>query len=127
MKKSEIKENFGYRLIGSGYAKNSVVETLLLLPDKITDFVSKHCWFISSFEDGFAFVLKGTELKKGEYLIFLSDALLKESKPQITYTIIHEVGHVILGHRNGIGDFQTKKETERQEKEADEFVKKYLS
>ncbi len=127
MKKEEVKENFGYRLLGSKSMKNMVIETLLLLPEKIAVYVSKHCWFISSFEDGYAFVLKGTELKKDEYLIFLSDELLKESKFQIVYTIVHEIGHVILGHRNGIGVAQTREETRKQEKEADNFVRKYLN
>ncbi len=126
MKLLEIKQNFGYRLIGSKYMKSMVVNTVGILPHQIANIVSKNCWFISSFEDGYAFVIKGSEIKKGEYLIFLSDELLRESEDQIRYSIIHEIGHVVLGHRNGIGEPQTKDETRKQEKEADEFVKKYL-
>jgi len=126
MDAKQIKENFKYKLIGSDYMKRMVIKTLEIFPDDIADFVSKHCWFISSFEDGYAFVVKGDEIKKGEYLIFLSDELLKESDHQIHYSIVHEIGHVILGHKNSIGKVQSKKEVNKQEKEADEFVKKYL-
>ena len=106
--------------------KQMVFGSLQVFPDDIAHFVSKYCWFISSFEDGYAFVIKGDEIKKGEYLIFLSDELLKENEKQIYYTIVHEIGHVVLGHRNSIGEVQSKKDVKKQEKEADEFVKKYL-
>jgi len=106
--------------------KSVVVETLQLFPNKIADYVSKHCWFIGSFEDGYAFVIKGNEIKNGEYLIFLSDELLRENKHQIQYSIVHEIGHVILGHKNSIGEVLSKKEVTKQEKEADAFVKIYL-
>ena len=106
--------------------KRIVSETLLNFPPEIITFVTKHCWFISSFEDGWAFVLKGREIKKDEYIIFLSDELLRESEEQIRYTIAHEIGHVILGHRNSIGKVQSKKEVEKQERQAREFVIKHL-
>ena len=77
-------------------------------------------------EDGWAFTLRGDELKENEYLVFLSDELLNEDENQITWTIAHEIGHVILGHRNSIGEVQTKEEIKNQEKEADAFAKKYL-
>ena len=64
--------------------------------------------------------------KKDEYVIFLSDELLKEPAAQIHYTIAHEIGHVILGHKNSIGRLQSKSEIRKQEKEAHNFVKKYL-
>lgn len=45
---------------------------------------------------------------------------------KIHYSIAHETGHVILRHRNSILEKQRKKEIKRQEKEADNFAKKYL-
>lgn len=125
MKPKQIKKNFGYRLIGNRVMKKTVISILLNFPEEIINFISKNCWFISSFNDGWAFVLRGTDIKKNEYIIFVSDALLKENKTQICYTITHEIGHVILGHRNSIGTIQTKSEIRKQEKEADEFAKKY--
>lgn len=127
MNKSQVKENFKYRLIGSEFMKKLVVEILFLLPEKIALYVSKHCWIISSYEDGWAFVLRGKDIKNDEFVIFLSDELLKQNIYQIRYTIMHEFGHVVLGHRNSIGITQTKKEIRKQEKAADEFVMKYLS
>ncbi len=126
MNVSQIKNNFGYRLIGTTYMKKMVIKTLRIFPDEIINFVSKSCWFISSLEDGWAFVLRGKDIKKGEYVIFLSDELLRENPPQIHYTIAHEIGHVMLGHKNSIGKVQSKKEVKKQEKEAHNFVKRYF-
>lgn len=106
--------------------KKLVLQTLEFFPQTIIDFITSHVWFVSSFEDGWAFTLRGDELKKDEYLIFLSDELLREDESQIMWTIAHEIGHVMLGHRNSIGTSQTKAEIKRQESEADEFAKKYL-
>ncbi len=122
----KIKQNLKYRLIGSKYMKSMVIKTIRILPDEIANIISKQCWFVGSFEDGYAFVIRGDEIKKDEHLVFLSDELLKEKESQIMYSIVHEIGHVILGHRNSIGSIQSKAEIRRQEKEADEFSRKYL-
>ena len=103
-----------------------VVSALKKLPKKDSDFVLKHVWFVGSFTDGWAFTLRQEDLKRGEYLVFLSDELLAQSEGQIIYTILHELGHVLLGHKNSIGRVQTKAEVRRQEKEADEFAEKYI-
>jgi len=107
--------------------KSIVVKTILLFPKEIREKITKNVWFVSSFEDGWAFTLRGDELTKREHLIFLSDDLLNQDERQITFTTAHEIGHVILGHRNSILESQTKGEIKKQEKEADEFAKKYLS
>jgi hypothetical protein len=126
MNNRKVRKNFGYRLIGTGYMKKMVISTLLLFPLRIVNIISKHCWFISSFEEGWAFVLRGKDIRSNDYVIFLSDELLGSNVAQIRYTIAHEIGHVILGHRNSIGTLQNKKEITKQEKEAHDFVKKYL-
>lgn len=120
-------KSFGHRLIANNHTKKIIIKTILLLPEELINFVTKNCWFISSFEDGWAFVLKGNEIKNNEYLIFLSDELIRESEDQIRYTILHEIGHVILGHRNSIVEVQSKAEVRKQEKEADGFARKYLN
>ncbi|CAN5346544.1 hypothetical protein BH10PAT1_BH10PAT1_7920 [soil metagenome] len=106
--------------------KQMVLQTLTYFPIDIVEFVTSNCWFVSSFEDGWAFTLRGDELKKNEYLIFLSDELLREDEKQITWTIAHEIGHVILGHKNSIEEIQNKSEIKKQESEADAFAKEYL-
>lgn len=127
MRASEIKENFRYRLIGKPIIKRLIIKTLQVFPNEIADYISKHAWFISSFEDGWAFVLGAKDIKKDQSVIFLSDELLNESKEQIVYTIAHEIAHVMLGHSNSIGIVQTKMEIDIQEKAAHEFVEKYLA
>lgn len=125
-KTSIIKKSFGHKLIGTRFMKSVVAKAVSRLPDEMIDFVTKHIWLVGSFEDGWAFTLKHEDLKPGEYLIFLSDELLSEDESQIIFTILHEIGHVILGHRNSIGEVQTKAEIRNQEKEADAFAEKYF-
>jgi hypothetical protein len=122
----EIKNQFGHKLQGSKFMKSMVIKTLQFFPTEIINFITENCWFVSSFEDGWAFTLRGDELKKNEFLIFLSDELLAEDEKQIMWTIAHEIGHVILGHKNSIGAVQSKSEIKKQEDEADNFAKKYL-
>jgi hypothetical protein len=124
MKKLQAK--FGHKLQGSKFMKSMVIKTLQFFPEEIINFITASCWFVGSFEDGWAFTLRGDELKKNEYLIFLSDELLAEDEKQIMWTIAHEIGHVILDHKNSIGEVQSKSEIKKQEDEADEFAAKYI-
>lgn len=123
--KEEIAEKFGNKLVGKWLMKRSVVEALQKLPTEIVDYVTENVWFISSFDDAFGFVLTGEELQ-GKQLIFLSDELFSEPRAQIDYTIIHEIGHIMLKHRNAILKPQTRAEAEKQEYEADQFANRYL-
>lgn len=86
--------------------------------------ITKKCWFFASFDDAWAFVFTGNDLKN-QHLIFLSDELWRQNGEDIYHTIMHEIGHIVLGHRNSTFVHQTKQEIRRQEKEADEFAKKY--
>lgn len=123
---ARIHKALGYKLIGTKFLKEMVCQTLLIFPNETFDFITQHCWFVGSFEDGNAFTLRAGELKKGEYLIFLSDALFEQDEEQIRYTIAHEIGHVVLGHRNSIGKPQTRSEIRMQEREADAFARCFL-
>ncbi len=96
------------------------------MPEEIISFVTRTCWFMGSFEEAWAFTFTGNELKD-QHLVFLSDKLFTQDDSQIHWTIAHEIGHVYLGHRNSVLVKQSKKEIEKQEKEADEFVKKFTA
>lgn len=75
--------------------------------------------------DAWAFTFTGNDLKD-KHLIFLSDALLNQHPQQIIFSIAHEIGHVILKHRNSTLVRQTKQEIKKQEKEADAFAKQFI-
>ena len=122
----KIKKRFAGKLVGNSRMQNLVGETLLALPKEIVDFVTKNVWFVSSFDDSWGFVLRGDELKKGKFLVFLGDELFDQEKYDQHYTIAHEIGHVMLGHRNSIMELQSKNEVDEQEKEAYLFALKYL-
>jgi hypothetical protein len=120
-----VRKALGGKLIGNLFMREIVCKTLLLLPSQTIQEVCKTVWFVSSPEDSWAFTFRGSEIKDRS-LIFLSDELLRQDERQITYTLLHEVGHVVLRHRNSIGYRQTQSEIKRQEQEADRFAEAYL-
>lgn len=121
----EIRKAFGGRLVGKPKMQTLILETVSVLPPEIIEYVAKRVWFFSSSEDAWAYTFTGNDLKD-KHLIFLSDELFEEQKSQIMYTIAHEIGHIILGHKNSIHFKQTQSEINHQEREADLFAKKYL-
>ena len=116
---------FDGKLIGSQKMKDFVCETVAGMPKKIISKITKSCWFMSSMDEAFAYTFIGNDLKN-QYLIFLGDDLLSQDAGQIKYSIAHEIGHVILGHQNSVTHRQKRGEIALQEKEADEFAKKYI-
>lgn len=121
----EIYAAFEGKLVGTKRMKTYVCSTLARMPEEIIQHVTKNCWFISSMDDAWAFAFTGNDLTD-QHLIFLSDALMDERPEQIHYTIAHEIGHVMLNHRNSTLVHQTKREIQKQEKEADLFAKQFV-
>lgn len=121
----EIREAFDGRLVGKETTKRLICEVLLLFPEEIIDYVTEKVWFVSSFDDAWAFAVHGNELA-GKHLIFLSDELLEQSKEQKYWTVAHEIGHIVLKHKNAILQSQSASEIKIQEQEADQFASFYL-
>jgi Zn-dependent protease with chaperone function len=120
----KIYRAFDGKLIGNLRMKTFVCEVVSRLPAETQTYVTRTCWFIGSMEDAWAFAFTGNDLKD-QHLVFLSDELLAQSEQQIYYSIAHEIGHVVLQHRNSVLVQQTKAEIARQETEADVFAKQY--
>ena len=125
MDRDKIRQLFGGRLVGNIFMKEIVCKTLCLLPHEIVDYITRRVWILSSDSEAWAFTFTGNDLKD-KHLIFLSDELLSEDKSQIQFTLLHEIGHVILGHKNSINYKQTKAEINKQERQANQFAGKYL-
>lgn len=123
-REEEIYEAFEGKLIGHPQMQMYVCRTLAKMPKNIIKHITQKCWFLGSMVDAWSFAFKGDDLK-GQFLIFLSDELFLKYDDLIYYSIAHEIGHVMLNHRNSTFIKQGKKEIEKQEKEADEFAKKY--
>ncbi len=121
----EIYQAFDGKLHGSGAMKWAVCRTLAVMPEEVINHITADCWFLASTPDAFAFAFSGDDVA-GKHLIVLSDDLFAQSNEQIVYTIAHEIGHVILGHRNAIMAAQSKREIAQQEQEAHEFALRYL-
>lgn len=126
MESEAIIASYGGRLVGGKKTKKLVSETLQLLPDELVQELITGCWILTSTPNAWAYVFNGDDVV-GQRFIFLSDELLKQNKQQIQYTILHEVGHVILKHHNSINYRQTKWEIGKQEREADFFAKQFLT
>jgi hypothetical protein len=116
---------FQGKLVGSNFMKNQVCQTLSRFPNNIIYYITSNCWFFGSMEDAWAYTFTGNDLIN-QHIIILSDSLLEQNESQIEYTIAHEIGHVILKHKNSIFVRQDNLEVREQEKQADLFAKKYL-
>ena len=112
-------------ILGSKYAHKIILQTLSHFPKEIIDFVAKNVTFISSFDDATAYTLQKSDIKS-KYVIVVSDELLTQDEKQIIYTLAHEIGHTVLGHRNAFYKPQTKQAIKKQEKEASEFARRVI-
>jgi hypothetical protein len=122
----QIRRLMSGRLMGNTRVVNIICETLLLLPPETINYIVENVWFISSMQDAWAFTLTANDVKN-KHLIILSDELIHEGIKQIRYTILHEIGHMMMGHKNSIGYMQTKREIIHQEREADKFAMLYTA
>ncbi len=123
---TKVSKALGGKLVGRPQMKTYVCETILIFPPEIIEHITSHIWFLSSDEESWAYTFDGNDAKN-KHFIFLSPELFEEDKSQIMYTISHEIGHVLLKHKNSIGRQQTQSEIKKQELEADEFARKYLN
>lgn len=115
---------FEGKLVGNKKMIKYVLEILTKLPKNLQEFITKNVWFVTSFEDAWAFTFTGEDFKN-KHVIFLSEDLLTQDISQIHWTIAHEVGHVVLGHKNRFYDKFGREKVKKQEKEADNFAKRY--
>lgn len=121
----EVRKKFKGKLIGKMKMQKLVCTTLAEFPKDIIDFVTQNVWFASSFNKAWGYAFRGDDLS-GQFLIFLSDELFYEPEVNQQYEVAHEIGHVILRHKNLVMMVQSKVEIKRQEKEADQFARHYL-
>lgn len=119
-----IYRAFAGKLVGTPKMKVFVCETLSKMSADIISFVTRHCWFLSSMEDAWAFTFTGNDVAN-QHLIFLSDELFQQHPSQIFFTIAHEIGHVILKHRNSTIEKQPTREIRLQERAADLFANQF--
>ncbi len=124
-KLKDILHSFKGKVVGTPFMKLHITKTLAVFPEGVINFVTNNCWFMGSMENAWAFTFTGNDLKD-KHLIFLSDDLLNQDEAQIHWSIAHEIGHVILKHRNSTLIRQSREEIHQQEYEADEFARKYL-
>lgn len=96
---AEIQKAFGGRIVGNPYVRQMVIIAVSKLPEEHQEKITKNVWFFSSDEDAYGYAFN--------------------------YTILHEIGHIILNHKNSIGFEQTKEEIRKQESQADQFAKRY--
>ena len=130
----EIWEMFGGMPVGprthrvSDEIRKILVKTFRRTPKKIVDWANDKLIFITSCEDHYAFaLLKATSWGGRKGFVFISDYLLDLTEEEQILAVAHEVAHMKLRHKSPIFNDLTQKETERQEKEANELAQKWLS
>lgn len=121
----DVYRLFGGKIHGTKTMKNYVCQVVAKLPLDIIEHITSDCWFLGSTTDAWAYSFRGDEVS-GKHLIVLSDSLWEQPEQDIIYTIAHEIGHIVLGHRNAILAPQTKREIAKQEKEARDFALRYI-
>ncbi len=125
MSDTDIRRAFNGKLHVNNSLAAFVVRTVAKLPDDHIRHITSDCWFLGNVDDAWAYTFRGDELE-GKHLIVLSDTLLDQPEQDIIWTIMHEIAHVILNHRNSILVSQTREEISRQERDADEFARTAL-
>ncbi|HSX18907.1 MAG TPA: hypothetical protein VLE91_02100 [Candidatus Saccharimonadales bacterium] len=113
------------QILGSKLAQLKINKVLNNLPQDVLEYTMENITFMASFKNAWAYTLEENDIK-GKYVIVLSDELLNQGMQTIAYTITHEIGHAISGHRNAIRNTQTKAEIKNQEKEAHNFARKVI-
>jgi len=125
MRKEEIRKAFGGKLVGTKKLKEHVTEVVSFLPKDLQEYITEYVWFVGSMEDAWGYTFTGNDLAD-QHLIFLSDDLLAQEIEQIQWSIAHEIGHVVLGHKNNIFIKQSKYSINKQEEEADGFASQFV-
>ena len=111
-------DNEGLRLL--------VADTFCLLPCEMVDDIMTNCLFLMPQSAG-GYITK--RIIAGRNVIFLHPSLVVEPEHEKMYALLHEVAHYVLGHESPLewGDeVDAGARIDQQEKEADEFVRKYL-
>lgn len=120
-----IQLAFKGKLVGKKIMKQHVAEVLSLMPEEVITFVTENVWFVTSYDESWAFAFTGNDFQN-KHVIFFSDELFYQSPQQIHWTIAHEIGHVVLGHKNRFSEKFSKKIVQEQEDAADEFAREYV-
>jgi len=126
MTTDEIRTAFKGKLVGNIDMKKYVTLVLSKMPENIISFVTENVWFVTSFDDAWAFTFTGNDFLN-KHVVFLSDDLFQQDFAQISWTIAHEIGHVVLGHKNRFSEKFSKERVTMQEEEADAFAEKYFT
>ena len=118
-------ENSTPRILGNKYLKVLVAKTLSVIPSDVKEHIAKNVTFIGPFDDAWAYTLQASDLET-KYIVVISDELLAQNENQIIKTLIHEIGHATLGHRNAFYKPQSQHEIKKQEREANEFARRII-
>ena len=106
---------------GNEMCSSLVAEVLSKAPRRVVDKVLKHCAIVMPNSDGAYFNSKYAK----DSLIVLSERLLDMKSKEQHFTVLHEVAHFHLKHKDSMLSSMTKKQQKRQEDKADELANKW--
>lgn len=101
--------------------------TLSKIKKEIVDKIFNNCYFLITTKED-----KGSYFHAGFFndkcLICFSDSYLYHAKnKEVEFTILHEIAHYYLGHKNHLTNSLSDEERQKQESDADEQVRIWLS
>ena len=102
-----------------------VAKSLSKLPIEIIDKVTENCLFIMPKIEELGIYLPNDFIKDKQIFAF-PEKLLEKEEHEIEHTILHEVAHYYLKHKNALIHNLSAEEYDRQEEEANKQVDKWL-
>jgi hypothetical protein len=117
----------GIWTLGNDNLLNRICVALSKIPIDIVNDLYDHCYFLMSSEAAKALYFP-PGFFDNKAIISFSDAYFKSAdKKDFEHTIIHEVAHHALKHKNPWEHDSSEEEFNKQEKEANEQVEKWLN
>lgn len=118
-------QNCGCVLPGTKKLLDPHTLALSKVPKEIADRVLEECLFLMP-NPGMGGFRVSKRLLQGKDVIVLSEKLLEEDQKYIVLTILHEVAHFYLNHKNRVLDGLSEEEDRKQEEAADRWARQWI-
>ena len=111
--------------LGEDKLRYVVARALFKIPADVVELVVEGCLFFMPTIEGKSTYLPLSVIR-GKPIIGVPESLLDEPEEVVDRTIIHEVAHFVLKHKDPAVDGLTTEEYEEQERRADSLVDQWL-
>ena len=120
-----LDKSAGSVLPENNQLRDPVALALSKVPKKIANRVLEECLFLMPSPGMMGFRIS-KKLLQGSNAIVLSEKLLEKDQKYIVLTILHEVGHFYLNHKNPVIDQLSEEEERKQEEAAVRWARQWI-